>query len=61
MSGTIRSDESGSSSSQSAYSMCMDDTNDQSTNGNKIQIYQCQFGDASQNWILEANGTLQHR
>jgi Ricin-type beta-trefoil lectin domain len=50
---------SGSVRSQGAYDMCMDNTNNKPANGNNIQIYQCQFADASQNWTLEANGTLQ--
>jgi Ricin-type beta-trefoil lectin domain len=56
---TANGSMSGSIRSQGAYGMCMDDTNDKNTNGNKIQIYQCQFNDDSQNWTLEANGTLQ--
>ncbi len=37
--------------------MCADDANDATSNGNKIQIWEC-LGDASQNWTVEANGTI---
>lgn len=43
--------------------MCMDDTTDTQSNGTKIQIYNCltdsaSQDDPSQNWTIEANGTI---
>jgi len=39
--------------------MCMDDTNDSSADGSKIQIWSC-GGDAAQQWTVESNGTMQN-
>jgi ricin-type beta-trefoil lectin protein len=44
--------------------MCMDDTTDTQHNGTKIQIYSCTTqsaskDDPSQDWTIEANGTIQ--
>lgn len=51
MNGTIRA--------QGASSMCMDDTDDKTSNGNKIEIYSCLFNYASQKWTLRPTGVLQ--
>jgi hypothetical protein len=37
---------------------CVDDTNDSSSSGNKVQIWTC-LDDDSQNWTVESNGTIQ--
>jgi hypothetical protein len=37
---------------------CVDDANDSSAQGNKVQFYQC-LGDASQNWTRGSNETIQ--
>lgn len=39
-------------------SLCMDDANSGTTNGNKIQVYNC-LGDAAQNWAVHGDGTIQ--
>jgi Ricin-type beta-trefoil lectin domain len=36
---------------------CLDDTNDSTANGNKIQIWSCN-GDAAQQWSVQTNGTI---
>jgi hypothetical protein len=37
---------------------CVDDANSSSTNGNKVEIWDCNGG-ANQNWTLASNGTIQ--
>jgi Ricin-type beta-trefoil lectin domain/Putative Ig domain len=37
--------------------MCLDDTNNKSTNGNKVQLWPCN-GEATQNWTYAEDGTL---
>jgi hypothetical protein len=37
--------------------MCADDSNDATSNGNKIQIWAC-LGDPAQNWTVESDGTI---
>jgi hypothetical protein len=37
--------------------VCVDDTSDGTTNGNKIQIWSC-LGDNAQNWTIEPDGTI---
>jgi hypothetical protein len=39
--------------------MCLDDTNGATTNGNKIQVWQCNGDTNSQVWTVAANGTVQ--
>ena len=39
--------------------MCMDDSDNSTTPGNKVQIWTCN-GNASQHWTAEADGTIQH-
>lgn len=39
-------------------SLCVDDDNSGTANGNKIQIWQC-LSDAAQNWTVEPGGTIQ--
>ncbi|MDA8321044.1 MAG: ricin-type beta-trefoil lectin domain protein [Actinomycetota bacterium] len=39
---------------------CMDDTNNSTAAGNKVQIWTCR-GDTAQNWALEPDGTVQLR
>ncbi len=36
---------------------CLDDANDRTTAGNKVQLWTCQ-GDASQTWLAEPDGTV---
>jgi hypothetical protein len=38
--------------------LCVDDTGDATTNGNKIQVWQC-LGNANQDWTIEPDGTIQ--
>ncbi len=38
--------------------ICVDDTGDATTNGNKIQIWSC-LGNANQDWAIEPDGTIQ--
>ncbi len=37
---------------------CLDDNNDSTATGNKIQLWTCR-GDASQTWLMEPGGTIQ--
>ena len=37
---------------------CLDDANDSTAAGNKIQLWTCR-GDAAQNWLVEPGGTIQ--
>jgi hypothetical protein len=39
--------------------MCMDDSDNAATAGNKVQIWKCN-GNASQHWTAESDGTIQH-
>jgi hypothetical protein len=39
-------------------SKCVDDTGDATTNGNKIQIWDC-LGNADQNWDIQSTGVIQ--
>jgi hypothetical protein len=38
--------------------MCMDNANNSTTNGNKVQIWGC-LGDAAQQWTVEASGKIE--
>jgi hypothetical protein len=38
--------------------LCVDDTNDASTDDNKIQVWSCN-GDTAQDWTIEPDGTIQ--
>jgi hypothetical protein len=42
----------------SAVNLCLDDANDATTNGNKIQVWNC-LGNANQDWTITSSGTLQ--
>ncbi len=40
-------------------SKCVDNNNGSGTNGNKVQIWDCDGNTAAQNWTVNSNGTLQ--
>ena len=37
---------------------CVDNNNGSGTNGNKVQIWDCDGNTAAQNWTVNSNGTL---
>lgn len=48
----------GSTKSKISSSKCVDDANDSTANGNKIQIWDC-LSNANQSWDIQPNGTIQ--